>query len=141
MGDNPVSRYDPYGLWTVQLAWSVNLQLGPVNFQKGIGFAVDGNGNLGFYNYRGAGSGIGKNWGVGFSLQTSNANTICDLRKYFATQTVALGDVAEGAVDTFEGTQANGQLILGAGFGAGIGEGASVSDTLTYTTVTPMGRL
>jgi hypothetical protein len=50
--DVPVASTDPYGLFqgTFQLGGSVNVSLGPVNFQYSGGFVVDASGNLGVYN-------------------------------------------------------------------------------------------
>ncbi len=59
--DSPVALTDPFGLWTVSIGLSVNLQLGPINLQGSSGLALDSSGNFGTYALAGGG---GLEWGL-----------------------------------------------------------------------------
>ena len=69
--------------------------------------------------------------------QASNADSIYDLRKEFANSSITAGSLFQGTIDAFNGTQNNGQQILGGGFTLGAGAGADFSGGGTYTWVQP----
>jgi len=52
--DSPSNFVDPLGLWpgsgSVSIGGTINVSLGPINFQYSGGFAADVNGNVGVYN-------------------------------------------------------------------------------------------
>jgi RHS repeat-associated protein len=52
--DSPTNFVDPLGLWpssgTVSIGGTINVSLGPVNWQYSGGFVIDVNGNVGVYN-------------------------------------------------------------------------------------------
>ncbi len=131
-GDNPILYTDPFGLWTRQIGFAFNFELGTVNIQFGAGIAFDGRGNVGVYKYTGVGEGGGADAGAGISYQGSNADSICDLRGPFLNQSAAAGDVVGLTIDTFEG-RSNGKTITGGGFTAGLNIGASFSNSTTFT--------
>jgi RHS repeat-associated protein len=138
---NPIEWSDPYGLWTFQIGYSFNVQIGIFNFQYGAGFAIDGQGNIGGYSYVGGGVGVGADAGVGISFAKSNADNICELAGPFINASVNAGAGLEGSIDAFHGTQSNGKPINGGGFTVGFGAGADASVTGTYTKITPLYKL
>jgi hypothetical protein len=139
---NPISYRDPLGLWTLQLGlggsvttpWGGSLYLS-------VGVAVDGFGNIGFYETGGPGVGIGLGESYGGTVQYSpNAQTINDLSGPFATVSAGLGAGIGGTVDAFTGTTDDGRNVSGFGFTIGEGLGVTSFDGVTYTGVQPIGK-
>jgi hypothetical protein len=141
VGDNPISRIDPLGLWTVQIGGTINIQLGPINFQTSGGIAFDGYGNIGGYSAYGGGIGEGAQVSGGLNLNSGNANTICDLNGPFTNVSAGGGWGPSASGDAYYGYDSQGNRIEGGGITIGVGAGEGGSTTITTTTVTPVGKL
>lgn len=160
VGNNPINFRDPFGLWTVSLGGTININYGFGSFQYSGGFVVDSSGDVGVYNtvggagafsYGGLGnfpnptngypfnnispSGNGMSGSLGLSLGFSNAKYICDLGGPFVNASAGLGEGAAASADAFAGSSAHG-TVVGGGLtvGAGLGDGGSVGGTTTYIT-------
>jgi RHS repeat-associated protein len=136
-GNSTVNGADPYGLWTVQLGFSLNVQIGPFAGAFGIGMAFDGQGNVGLY--RSSFGGVG---GLGADIALTqggmwsvNADSIYDLRGPFREGSATGGDEIAGTAVRFSGKGSNGQPVDGYGFFAGAGAGAGWTFGKSNTTV------
>lgn len=68
---NPVNLIDPFGLWTISLSGTINVNLGFGSFSYSGGFVVDSSGDIGVYNTVGeAGRSARMVWGTFLILQT-----------------------------------------------------------------------
>ena len=125
--DDPISNKDPFGLFTLGVGLTVNVQVGIINIQGSYGVVVDSSGNFGVYGNAGAGAGVGAEASVGIGFQTSNAHTICDLAGPFQYGNANAGYGIDGSLDEFSGFSADGGPVIGGGMtiGAGVGGGAS----------------
>ena len=134
---NPVNNIDPHGLYTIQVGMGGSINIGPVSIPIGYGLAIDHHGNVGVYEYAGAGASAGASAEAGASAQVSNAETICDLGGWFNNFSGHAGSGAGGSVDVFNGESAHGP-VTGGGVTLGAAAGASVSVGRTYTNVIPV---
>ena len=124
-GNSPMNGADPYGLWTLQMGFSLNVQIGPFAGALGIGVAFDGQGNIGLYRSAFAGAG-----GLGADIAltqggmwSADANDIYDLRGPFLEGSVTGGEELAGTGVAFTGKDKNGNTIHGGGFFVGAGAG------------------
>jgi uncharacterized protein RhaS with RHS repeats len=135
VGGNPVNYVDPFGLWTVQIGFTVGgTWLGSADFS--IGIIVDDEGNGGYYGAVGYGAGTGAGiWG-GIGFAGSTADTICDVAGPFR-DLGASGGVGVGVSGSyFWGDSANGP-VDGASVYFGPSVSASVFTKTSYTWVDP----
>jgi RHS repeat-associated protein len=141
-----VNQYDPYGLWTVQIGFSVTgswiptvFGLGPTG-SVGVGVAFDGNGNIGGYRTAGGGGALGTNGAVaGIQGVWSNGDTICDLGGYSTNLGLNAGFEFGGTVDTFGGSGTRNQPVGGLGITLGGGLGLQGYTSKNYTRITRFG--
>lgn len=136
--NDPVNHYDPTGLWTVQIGLAGSGLLGMFAGQTGAGIAIDHHGNIGIYGYNGVGVGAGLEAGLALSLQGSTAETIYDLAGKFENVSGAVGAFSRFSLDLFRGSSDNPAdqgSITGAGITFGVGGGAGVSWTNTWTDI------
>ena len=138
VGNDPLNRIDPNGLWTIQIGISINFQLGPITLQYSDQIAIDQDLNIGHLQILGGGVGVGSKVSGGFSLGASNAPHVSDLVDLFNNQSIGGGLGLYGSIDTFEGRGQDGQLVVGGGGTLGVGLGAGVSNTVTNTWITPL---
>jgi RHS repeat-associated protein len=135
VNNDPLTGVDPMGLLTLQigLAGGGTTIGGMVAIQGGFGIAIDTQGNIGYYDYSGLGSGIGLGQaGSGLSMQVSSAPTIYDLNGPFTNISLQGGATLGGSIDFFTGGSSNGEVIGGGiTFGANVGASASLSTTST----------
>lgn len=90
----------------------------------GVGFAIDGNGNISTYNYHGGGSVLGTpGFSGGVHTAVSNADTICDLSGPFKNVSLGGGWGPDATGDAFWGQGTHGQLVTGGGAHPGCGSG------------------
>ena len=68
---NPIGATDPLGLWTLQVGFSVNLQIGAGYGVLGAGIAIDGQGQIGGYWSAGGGTGVGARASGGVQVLSS----------------------------------------------------------------------
>ncbi len=137
VANDPINGIDQLGLGTLQVGIAFNYHFAGFNGQGGFGIAFDTHGGIGGYTYEGGGIGAGATTGFGGSIQTSNADNICDLRGNFANSSVHGGGGLGGALDIFSGHAPNGSEINGAGITFGAQEGGSISTGITNTQITP----
>lgn len=145
-GDDPINGIDPYGLWTVQigstLSYYVTVDGVGIGGTAGVGFAIDGNGNIATYSYGGGGGALGTpGFSGGAQASVSNANTICDLAGPFRNLSLGGGWGPDATGDAFWGQGTQGQLVSGAGISLGGGLGADAFSGETNTTLGPIGHL
>lgn len=140
VGGDPVNYGDPYGLWTLAIGGTVNIDLWIINFSYSGGVAIDNSGNLGTYYYPGIGLSAGVGGAGGLSVSVSNANTICDLGGPFVNGSFGAGAGPDLSGDLFFGPSPGGQVV-GGGLTLGAGVGAGGSESVTYTVVHPLIRL
>jgi RHS repeat-associated protein len=134
VGNNPVNWIDPWGLTTVQVGVTVNIQAGPINFTGTVGLAVDGHGNLGPYVTGGGGPGAGAHVSGGITVAGSNAENINDLGGPFVYGSGGAGFGPDISGDFFTGDSPDGP-VAGGGFTIGVGGGAGGSTGVTWTNV------
>ncbi|MBZ5634890.1 MAG: DUF6531 domain-containing protein [Acidobacteriia bacterium] len=135
--NSPVGLSDPSGLYTFQFGGTVNFNWGIIAGTGSFGYVIDGTGTIGVYLTLGGGLGFGADVTGGVSTALSNGQSITDLQKWFANQSVG-GAYGPGAsVDTFQGTTADGRRIEGVGATVGGGVGGGGSSTMTYTWIWP----
>ena len=137
VGNNPASRRDPLGLWTVQIGIGGNVNIGwwaGININGGAGIAFDASGFGGYY-YGGLGA-YGGSPGAsgGVQISASNASTICDLRGPFINGSGTLAAGLGGSIDGFISPDGS---VIGGGFTAGGGFEAGGAVTVTGTGVRP----
>jgi len=89
--NNPISNYDPNGLWVATIQFTGRAQLG-ISASSAVGFAIDDNGNIGvFFNVSGGGGpGAGAVAGLEGSLYPG-LDTINDLSGWGFTGGAYLG--------------------------------------------------
>ena len=136
---NPLNNTDQLGLWTLQIAISLNLQLGPAALQISSGFAVDNHGNIARIDVGGAGGGAGGRKSGGVSIAASNADNVGQLSSWFNNASAGVAAGPSASIDVFQGRDdATGKNIVGGGFTFGAGLGGGCSAMRTYTVVTPV---
>ena len=143
-GANPIGAMDPQGLRVFSVGVSVNVQLGPVNLNGNVGLAVDTHGGVAITRTVGAGAGIGAEANASLSVSHSTADTVKDLGGPSTSFSGGGGAGVTGSVDGSVSTNALGQATLDSegkpttsvGASLGVGGGADVSVTRTYTKVT-----
>ncbi|MDZ7864373.1 RHS repeat-associated core domain-containing protein [Acidovorax sp.] len=143
---NPLRNADPTGLWTFQVGVSLTGSGIPAPFglgvygQVGVGFAIDGNGNMaGYWNYGGGGA-LGTTGAVvGVQGIWSNGDTVCDLRGDATNFGLNAAGGWGGTVDTFGGSGSRGQPVGGVGVTVGGGAGVSGYGGVSRTGVTLFG--
>ncbi|WP_411885855.1 Ig-like domain repeat protein [Polaromonas sp. YR568] len=144
---NPLSKTDPRGLWTFQLGFSVSGSAIPAPFglgaygQAGVGFAIDGNGNVAGYWTLGGGGALGTPGIVaGIQGTWSNGDTVCDLRGDATNVGLNAAGGWGGTVDTFGGSGSRGQPVGGLGVTIGGGAGVAGYGGVSRTGVTLFGK-
>ncbi|HVZ15356.1 MAG TPA: RHS repeat-associated core domain-containing protein, partial [Bauldia sp.] len=133
-GSDPVDGIDPSGLLTLQIGYSGVIDFGPIKGSFGGGIAIDSHGNIGTYSVAGGGVGAGAGSSLGFTVNGSTGNSICDLGGAFVNTSVDAGLGASAGIDAFAGyNRAGDQPVVGGGFtvGAGAGGGAYAGGTWT----------
>lgn len=115
-GGNPISNIDPLGLWTGQLgfAGSYAVTIGGIGFAgtAGLGFAIDGHGNITLYGFRGPGGVVGTpGLSGGVQVAVSNGDTVCDLAGPFKNVSLGGGWGPDATGDAFWGTGTQGQSV------------------------------
>ena len=128
---------DPKGLWTGELGFAGNAQLGFVNFNGAIGIVFDGHGNVAYYHTTGGGVGVGLGVVGGFSGGWSNGDSINDFAGLFSSTNVSLGAVVDGSLEGFFGPGSKGQFVSGNSVTIGPGVGGGYSGGFTYTKLEP----
>ncbi|MEW9573810.1 RHS repeat-associated core domain-containing protein [Rhodanobacter sp. Si-c] len=151
VGGNPLTNIDPYGLWTLQLGFSLQYSLTipgtsiGISGMIGIGAAFDSHGQIAPYFYvpNGPGGSIGTNGGsAGVQVEVSNADTVYDLAGPFTNIAASGGDGMGGSLDGFWGKDHTGcQNVIGGGLTLGGGVGANAFMGPTTTTLGPVGHL
>ena len=140
VSNGPLNRKDPYGLFTINLGGTFNLQTGPINWQFSGGLVIGTDGSFGTYTTKGVGLGLGSGAFFGLTGGISTAKGICGFGGpfYEAGQSAGAG-VAE-SVSAYGGfDSSNGNAPVGGGsVTVGIGGGASAYGGGTVTTVTPI---
>ena len=162
---NPVNLIDPFGLWTISLGGTINVNLGFGSFSYSGGFVVDSSGDIGVYNTVGGGGAFGTNGlgnfpnptngypfnnisppeggpsgSLGLTLGVSNAKHICDLGGPFVNGNLGFGEGLQGSAGGFAGNSPNGAVVGGdvtLGVGGALG-GGSGSVGGTNTSITPL---
>ncbi len=146
VGDNPISFFDPYGLWTFQIGFSgsYSYTIGGVGFAGviGIGAVIDGHGNIASYTYDGYGAALGSPGAqAGVHIAGSDGDTVCDIAGPFKNVSVG-GAVGEGgSIDGFWGPGSQGQDVHGGGITVGGGAGASGFSGQTNTKLGAIGSI
>jgi RHS repeat-associated protein len=135
--NNPLRWIDPWGLWTIGVGITVNVQAGPINFNFSGGVVVDSSGNVGTYTTGGGGLGVGAEVSGGISVSGSNAQTINDLSGPFATGSLGGGWGPNASGDFFTGDSPHG-WVYGGGITVGAGLGAGGSSSITGTLINPL---
>ena len=135
VGGNPISNFDPLGLWTGQIGISVTFQFGPVTYSFNGGVAFDGYGNIAGYTEHGPGGGFGADLSGGISVKGSNGETIGDLAGTFGNISDGGGWGPHATGDGFWGTGQTGQPVFGGGVTVGLGAGGGANTTMTNTTL------
>jgi len=130
--NDPVGALDPSGLQTWQVGVNFSGSFLGIGWTVSATVAFDYHGNLGILYTGGLGGGVGAKFQGGVSVLTSDATTICDLKRVFETVSVGAGAGLSGAIDTFWGDTQDG-FVVGGGFtlGAGLGVGGFVGPTYT----------
>ncbi|MET4570952.1 RHS repeat-associated core domain-containing protein, partial [Rhodanobacter soli] len=151
VGGNPLIRVDPYGLWTLQLGFSLQYSLTipgtslGVSGMVGIGAAFDTKGEIAAYVYvpSGPGGSIGTSGGsAGVQVEVSNADTVNDLAGPFTNLAASGGEGAGGSLDEFWGKDHTGcKDVTGVGVTLGGGVGANAFMGPTTTTLGSVGHL
>jgi uncharacterized protein RhaS with RHS repeats len=116
LGD-PVSGFDPMGLWTLGISFNFGWG-GGIGGTTGINFIVDGHGNIQIQWIKGAGGYAGQGYGVSIDIEITNAECAQDLTGNGYQHG---GDAGEGPV--LEGGLFGGNGYNGFYFGLGIGGG------------------
>ena len=137
---DPVNGKDLNGLWTLQIGGSFDLQLGLINITISGGIAIDSSGDIGTYFTGGGGIGAGAHVSGGLNVSASNAKTICDLSKTFAYGELG-GGWGPDAEGTFFSGPSNDGWVNGGGVTVGAGLGAGGAAGLSYTHISPLGKL
>jgi len=111
-------------------------------YTGGVGFAIDGNGDITTYGYRGPGGALGTP-GIsgGVHAAVSNADTVCDLAGPFKNVSLGGGWDPDATGDAFWGSGSHGQPVMGGGLTLGGGLGASAFIGQTRTTLGAIGHL
>jgi hypothetical protein len=139
VNNDPLNATDPLGLWTFQVGASYSFNWGWIGGTFSGGLIVDGYGNAGFYGTAGGGPGAGGSVKLGGSAAITTAPTIMDTNGYNSgvSGTIGvLGGAASG--DWSHGTTRDNQVYNSYGGSLGIGGGAGVTQTNTWTKVIPM---
>ncbi|WP_249027737.1 RHS repeat domain-containing protein [Xanthomonas albilineans] len=146
VGEGPINRIDPSGLWTVNVGLSGNINIplyGAIGFGGTgfVGIAYDGT-HFAFYGGGGGGVGGGVGGSVGVQFGGSNAKSVCDLAGPFAFASASGGEGVIGGVDGYIGKASDGSMIYGGNGLVGVGAGSPVSGAagVTYTWVHQMGQ-
>ena len=141
-GNSPVDARDPFGLFTIQLGYSFNGQVGPVGSTASIGIAVDLSGNVGFYSTVGLGGADGPaSYSSGPSAMFTNAPSIVNLRGGFLNISGTAGGGFGGTLDYAQGTNPDGTSIVGLGGTIGPAAGASTAVIITDTQLVSPAQL
>ena len=138
--NNPLCALDPAGLWTISIAISIDVSLGPVTFSFNGGIAIDDLGNVAIAFSYGGGQSVGAKASGGLNAGYSNAKTVGDLAGPFNNVTVSAGKGVGASITTFTGDSPNGNVV-GTSVTIGPGVGVGVSNTITQTAVTPLGNI
>jgi hypothetical protein len=131
---------DPRGLLTAALGVTIDIELGPVNWNFSKGLVIDDNGNIGVYTAIGSGLGMGEPISGGISTSVSNAQTIFDLQGPFSSGSLGGGWGPNASGDYFTGPSPDG-WVIGGGITIGAGLGAGGSSSITVTQISPIGHL
>jgi RHS repeat-associated protein len=78
VGNDPLNRTDPLGLYTLQIGFAGSGG-GGFAIPLGLGIVIDTSGHVGIYFYGGGGLQGGADVEAGWSIQVSNAKTISDI--------------------------------------------------------------
>ena len=137
--NNPISRKDPFGLYTFQLGLNVSGTLFGGTGSLFAGIVIDTQGNVAVYNGYGVGLGEGAGAAGGVSFAVSNAYNVCGIGGPFAQASGTGGfSGAAATADYFTGAgDAPNGIVDGAGATIGIGGGAAASAQFTNTFVHP----
>lgn len=127
---------DPSGT-TVQLGVSGSIDAPWGAFVIGVGFAIDGSGNVALYGEMGGGVATSPDGSLNFVARVSDAASVDDLGGAFTNISAGGGLAEHAAGEAFFGTGTQGQPVQGTGFSVGVGAGAASSATYTGTAVTP----
>jgi RHS repeat-associated protein len=138
--NDSINEFDPLGLWTFGIGFTITIQFGPINLNISSGFVMDNQGNVGTYLTSGGGGGAGAHAAGGVSFTASDAPTICDLRKWFGNLSGGAGYMADASAEGFVGSGSGGP-VLGGGITLGAGLGAGGSAGGSYTWIDPIGKL
>ena len=128
---NPVSLYDPLGLWTAGFGFQLSGGAG-AGGSFSAALVVDGQGQVGLAVTGGAGGAGGMGGSLVVQGQGSNANTIQQLRGPGGSVSVSAGEGVVGQGEVFVG---DGYIGGAGGIGIGGGLPVSVNGELTYTKV------
>ena len=141
VGGNPINKRDEFGLWTINVGISGNVNI-PLIGQIGIGgggyagIVYDGT-TLAWYYGGGGGIGGGAGGSIGIQFGSSNAKTVCDLRGPFLSASGSSGEGVIGGGEIYYGQGSNGAQIIGGNLFVGAGAGISGTGGVTYTYVKP----
>jgi RHS repeat-associated protein len=143
VGGNPINKRDEFGLWTINIGISGNVNI-PIIGQIGIGgggyagIVYDGT-TLAWYYGGGGGIGGGAGGSIGIQIGSSNANTVCDLRGPFLSASASGGEGVIGGGEIYYGQGSNGAQIIGGNLFVGAGAGTPIAGTggVTYTYIKP----
>ncbi len=141
-----MTRADPFGLWTINVGFTISGTWVPgafgggPNAQGAVGIVFDGKGNVGGYWTVGGAGAVGTPGVVG-GVQGgwSNGDTICDLRGSADILGLNAAFGRGGTVDTFGGSGTRGQPVGGVGVTIGGGAGVSGYVGKSYTGVQVFG--
>lgn len=153
--DNPISNFDPLGLWTVNIGLSVTVNAPAIGRYVGSaatafgGIAYDGT-NLAWYYGGGGGVGAGTGLSAGVQIGGSNAKSVCDLVGLFKSLSAStsvggkkvFGGAVGGAVggEGYWGHDSAGRNVIGGNFFGGVGAGTRFSG-MYGTTKTWIGTM
>jgi RHS repeat-associated protein len=142
VGNDPLNRTDPWGLWTLQIGFNFSVSLGRFGISGGVGVVIDSQGNAGRfftvprspYVEPSFGGGIILGFGASF---TPGATTIHDVEGPGRTQSFAIGRGIGVSLDIGESPTTNG-ILRSYGATVGVGLGIGYSSTNTTTEVLPI---
>jgi RHS repeat-associated protein len=132
VGNDPLNRIDPYGLWALQIGLSITGS-GPLGGNYEVGIAVDSQGRIAIYDTATGSIGLGLEPSASAVVTLSpNVNNVAALN---SISTSTSGGGGEGIVAGFAYSVGAFDAASAYGFSIGIGTGASVSSGFSYTNV------